>query len=89
MIVTVQETIEHSRGITAEMFEAYLIRRGWVLGSISERNRWYQRKDSPCVAIPRDKRELWQDLARAQIETIALYVDRKPHEVLVDIAEGR
>ena len=31
MVVTIQETIEHSRDLTAEMIQAYLERHGWKL----------------------------------------------------------
>ena len=89
MIVTVQETIEHIRDITAEMVEAYIVKHWWVYHETSQLYRWYNRADSPTVAIPIAETTPWLGSLESTIMFIARYVERKPHEVLVDIAEGR
>ena len=89
MNVTVQETIEHSADITAEMVEAYIVKQGWAYHETSQLYRWYNRADSPTVAIPIAETTPWLGGLKSTITFIARYVERKPHEVLVDIAEGR
>ena len=89
MIVTVQETIEHIRDITAEMVETYIVKHGWAYHETSQLYRWYNRADSPTVAIPIVESTPWLGGLKSIITFIARYVERKPHEVLVDIAEGR
>lgn len=89
MIVTVQETIDHSRDITAEMVEAYIVKQGWAYHETSLLYRWYNRADSPTVAIPIAETTPWLGSLTSTIAFIAWYVERKPHLVLADIAEGR
>lgn len=89
MIVTVQETIEHSRDITAEMVEAYISKRGWAYHETSQLYRWYNRADSPTVAIPIIELTPWLGGLKSTITFIARYVECEPHLVLADIAEGK
>jgi len=87
MIVAVQEIIEHSRDITAEMVRAYLERRAWVLDHETAQFRWYDAPNTNhAVAVSKIGRltNIGQD-----IMSIANSEGRKPHEVLTDIAEGR
>jgi hypothetical protein len=70
MKVTVIEQVEHSADITAEMVEAYLVRRGWILCSTSDSDRWFARADSPQVAVPINGRD-WFVSVESIIGTIA------------------
>lgn len=85
MIVTVQETIEHSADITAEMVVAYAMRHGWTV----------VRECPMAVDLgavdPEDFLVIWRNGAELpkRVEWLASHENRKPHLVLADIAEGR
>jgi len=89
MIVTVQETIEHSRDITAEMVEAYIVKRRWRLDYESQQYRWYDMPDTAAIPIPRSDKCRIDAVVQNILATIAKHEHRKPHEVLADIAEWR
>jgi hypothetical protein len=85
--VTVIEQVEHSADITAEMLKAYLVRRGWALDYSTDIGRWYD-KDGLCVWVPMTG--AWHPvIATDAIRVVSVAENRKPHEVLADIEEGR
>ena len=86
MIVTVQETIGHSRDITAEMVVAYAIRHGWHVDVTTERAITIDRATGSDTSLV-----IWSSGAflSNRVVDIASILERKPHEVLADIAEGR
>ena len=86
MIVTVQETIEHSADITAEMVEAYMRRHKWRHGFADDglTPLWIRGKKAVFRPTP-----FGNVTTKLVIEDMAKQLGRKPHEVLADIAEGR
>jgi len=88
MIVTVQETIEHSRDITAEMVETYMRRRGWREFADDTRVMYIGDSQKPSGLAPWFNQPNMRTIACA-IAALAAYEDRPPTEVLADIAEGR
>lgn len=87
MKVTVTETIEHSADITPEMIEAYLRSKGWCLDYASSTGRqWFRSPRDFVVCVEYGE---WSPvLVTDAIRVIGLDEDRKPHEVLRDIARG-
>jgi len=88
MIVTVQETIEHSRDITAEMVRAYLEKHRWRIDSETSQLIWYDAPDEMGYTATVSKHGRL-DTIGLDIRSIAGYERREPHEILADIAEGR
>lgn len=90
MIVTVQETIEHSREITAEMVRAYLVKRGSVILG-GRKGEWttYGYGTAGKYVIVDDGEFVSKHAATAAVERIGVLEGRAPHLVLADIAEGR
>ena len=89
MKVTVQETIEHSRDITAEMVVAYALRHGWNEEWVGQSTASYRRSGAWAIVVPLPNRILGDYRLETSVMTIARATGRKPHEVLADIAEGR
>lgn len=87
MKVTVTETIEHSADITAEMVRQYFTRKGAVV-IVRRANDWeaigYGAVGNYVFV---DCGEFVSERAAAKIiERIALLENRKPHDVLADVA---
>jgi hypothetical protein len=90
MIVTVQETIEHSADITAEMVRAHLLKRGYVILG-GRKGEWttYGYGTAGKYVIVDDGEFISRHAATAVVDRIGALEGRAPHLVIADIAEVR